>query len=224
MDERNTEEQDAPAEVVLHEEQIAGVDRRWHGVGYVRARKRVETVRARQDVDRQREQVELERLPAQKDDSGKVETLPDGSISIPVFEEELVVTKRTVLRERVVVRKHVITEHKQVRERLQKERVTFDADESTGFIGEPAREGGSGHPATARAAETRPFFLTSEFAAAVLGVAALVASWAADLLGAWQTWILVAAVATGYVLSRGLAKAHTPSHARDPRERLARPS
>ena len=31
-------------------------------------------------------------------DSGEVETLPDGSISIPVFEEQLVITKRLVVR------------------------------------------------------------------------------------------------------------------------------
>lgn len=33
-----------------------------------------------------------ERMPAAEHDTGKVETLEDGSISIPIFEEVLVVT------------------------------------------------------------------------------------------------------------------------------------
>ena len=43
-------------------------------------------------------------------DSGEVEVLPDGSVSIPVFQEELVIEKRLVVRERVIVRKHTVTE------------------------------------------------------------------------------------------------------------------
>jgi hypothetical protein len=39
-------------------------------------------------------------------------------------------------------------------------------------------------------------------------------------LGARLAWILIAALVFGYTISRGLAKAATPSHAADPRERL----
>jgi stress response protein YsnF len=52
------------------------------------------------------EHAEVERqAPADPSaDSGEVEVLPDGSLSIPVFEEELVVQKRLVVRERIIVR------------------------------------------------------------------------------------------------------------------------
>jgi len=38
-------------------------------------------------------------------DSGEIEYLDDGSVSIPIIDEELVVYKRLVVRERVIVRK-----------------------------------------------------------------------------------------------------------------------
>jgi hypothetical protein len=45
-------------------------------------------------VPRGTEEADVERTDVSANDSGKVETLPDGSISVPVLEEELVVTKR----------------------------------------------------------------------------------------------------------------------------------
>jgi uncharacterized protein (TIGR02271 family) len=59
-----------------------------------------------------------------------VETLPDGSISIPVFEEQLVVEKRLVVRERVVIRKYRETRQERVEADLRRERVEVDADAS----------------------------------------------------------------------------------------------
>jgi len=49
--------------------------------------------------------LELEWVPVEGDDSGRVETLPDGSVSIPVLEEQVVASTRTIVRERVVVRR-----------------------------------------------------------------------------------------------------------------------
>jgi len=69
--------------------------------------------------------------------------------------------------------------------------------------------------------ETKPFFLTSEFVGAVLviaGVAITAAS--SDAFGAWRAWILISAVTIGYMVSRGIAKSGTRSHADDPREHL----
>ena len=56
-----------------------------------------------------------------------METLPDGSISIPVFEEQLVVTKRLVVRERVIVRKHTVYEEQVVTADLRRERLEVEA-------------------------------------------------------------------------------------------------
>jgi hypothetical protein len=67
--------------------------------------------------------------------------------------------------------------------------------------------------------ETKPFFLTSEFVGAVLAVAGIaITAAASDAFGAWRAWILISAVTIGYMVSRGIAKSGTRSHADDPRE------
>ena len=56
--------------------------------------------------------------------------------------------------------------------------------------------------------ETKPSFLTTEFYAFVASVAAvLIAAAQADNFDAPRAWTLVAALAVGYMVSRGLAKA-----------------
>jgi uncharacterized protein (TIGR02271 family) len=74
----------------------------------------------------------VERLPAGEGDSGEIETLPDGSVSIPVLEEELVVTKRVVVRERIVVRKAVTSRIERVQAELRRERVELEGDQASG--------------------------------------------------------------------------------------------
>jgi hypothetical protein len=78
-----------------------------------------------------------------------------------------------------------------------------------------------GRMGTRRQSETRPFFETSEFAAAAVAIIA-VAITAAVMpnLGARLAWILIAALVVTYALSRGLAKAGTASYSFDPRERM----
>ena len=76
------------------------------------------------------EQAGLERIDAGDGDSGRIETLPDGSVSIPLFEEQVVVEKRLVVRERVVVRKQTVVEDQVVEADLRRERLEVDADPS----------------------------------------------------------------------------------------------
>lgn len=67
--------------------------------------------------------------------------------------------------------------------------------------------------------ETKPFFLTSEFVGAVLAIAGIaITAASSDSFGAWRAWILITAVTVGYLVSRGIAKSGTRSHADDPRE------
>jgi hypothetical protein len=69
--------------------------------------------------------------------------------------------------------------------------------------------------------ETKPFFLTSEFVGAVLVILGIaITAAASDAFGAWRAWILITAVAVGYMVSRGIAKSGTRSLADDPREHL----
>ena len=69
--------------------------------------------------------------------------------------------------------------------------------------------------------ETKPFFLTSEFVAAVLAVLGIaITAASSDAFGAWRAWILITAVIVGYMVARGIAKSGTRSHSADPRENL----
>jgi uncharacterized protein (TIGR02271 family) len=117
------------AVVIRHEEEVAGVERSWRGVGHARARKRIETLKVSEVLGREVEGVELERVPAEDGDDGGIRTLEDGTISIPVYEERLVVTKQVVLRERVLIRKTVESVSERVRAELRRERVEVDADD-----------------------------------------------------------------------------------------------
>ena len=116
------------AETTRHEEELE-VGKRLAPLGNVHVRKRVEAERVEQDVPRQVERGAVERVAAAEGDSGEIETLPDGSVSIPVLEEELVVTKRTVVRERIVVRKEIATQVERVEAELRREHVDVDVEE-----------------------------------------------------------------------------------------------
>ena len=120
--------------LVRHEEEL-NVTKERYVAGAVRAHKTVETYETSDIVPRDVEQADVERAPAAENDSGRVETLPDGSVSIPIFEEELVVTKRTVVRERVIIRKHTVTEQHRVEAELRRERIAIDADPGVDVTG-----------------------------------------------------------------------------------------
>jgi uncharacterized protein (TIGR02271 family) len=97
--------------------------------GVVGVRKRAETEEVEASYERQIEEVDdLERAPPAEGDSGEVEVLADGSVSIPVFEERLVVTKQIVVKERVIVRKRTVTETQLVQESLRRERVEVEGE------------------------------------------------------------------------------------------------
>ena len=97
--------------------------------GRVRARKRSETRTVEQRVERGVEHADVERgAPVLEGDSGQVETLEDGSLSIPVFEEQIVVEKRLVVRERIIVRKHTVYEDHVVSADLRREELAIETD------------------------------------------------------------------------------------------------
>lgn len=115
------------ASVVRSEEELR-IERGTTEAGRVRAKKHVDVEHVEQVVPRGVEHTEMEREAALPDDSGQVETLPDGSVSIPVFEEQIVVEKRLVVRERVILRKQTITEDHLVEADLRRERVEIETD------------------------------------------------------------------------------------------------
>jgi len=91
--------------------------------------------------DRLVEHAELERGTVEEGDTGEVITLPDGSISIPLFEEQLVVTKRLVVRERVILRKHTTTHEHRIDAELRREEIEIDADEGVEIDEPPSNLG-----------------------------------------------------------------------------------
>src|SRR4051812_15760967 len=113
--------------VVRHEEQLA-VETVVEPSATVHARKRIDVERVRHEEPCAVEEADFERVPGADGDSGEVEVLPDGSVSIPLLEERLVVTKQVVVRERVIVRKRTITEHERIEADLRRERIDLDAD------------------------------------------------------------------------------------------------
>jgi uncharacterized protein (TIGR02271 family) len=136
-DDRPREERD----LVLSEEQLR-VGTRSEESGRVRAVKHVDTETVSEQVPRGTERADLEHATALDGDSGEVETLPDGSLSIPVFEEQIVVTKKLVVRERVIVRKHTVYEQHEVTAELRRERLEILTDgdvEITGDVDERPR-------------------------------------------------------------------------------------
>ena len=123
----------APAEVddttgVIRREEELTVATDVREAGRLGVRKVVDHERASTVVPVGTEHADLERHPVAEADSGEVEILPDGSISIPVFQEELVIEKRLVVRERVIVRKHTVTEDRLVEADLRRERVEVEVD------------------------------------------------------------------------------------------------
>ena len=116
------ENADTPS-VTLHDEELL-VETREVEAGSLRARKRVDSERVQRTEPRLVEHGDFERVAPLENDSGEIETLEDGSISIPLFEERLVVSKQVFVRERVVLRKRKVIEHQVFETELRTERWT----------------------------------------------------------------------------------------------------
>jgi uncharacterized protein (TIGR02271 family) len=96
--------------------------------GTGRVGKDVSAERVAEYFPRDVEDIEMEHIDPNEEDSGQIETLPDGSLSIPILEEELVITKRVVVRERIIIRKRIQKEQVLVEADLRRERVSIVAD------------------------------------------------------------------------------------------------
>jgi uncharacterized protein (TIGR02271 family) len=121
---------DEEASVVRHEDELELATQEYEA-GSVRARKRVETDQVERVEPRSVEYGDFERAPVNKGDSGEIETLEDGSISIPLFEERLVVSKELFVRERVILRKRTVTEQHRIEAELRKEQIEVEGDVET---------------------------------------------------------------------------------------------
>jgi len=114
-------------ELVRHDEELE-IGKQSEVAGVVGARKTTETEHVVEHVPRGIEDADVERAAPVDGDSGEIETLPDGSVSIPLFEEQLVVTKPLVVRERVIIRKRTTSEEHRVEADLRRERIEIEGD------------------------------------------------------------------------------------------------
>ena len=113
--------------VVRHEEELE-IGTQTYEAGAVRARKRVASEQVERVEPRAVEYGDFERATPHDTDSGEIETLEDGSISIPLFEERLVVRKELFVRERVILRKRTVTEQHRIEAELRREEIEVEGD------------------------------------------------------------------------------------------------
>jgi uncharacterized protein (TIGR02271 family) len=122
---------DAPAEVVRHEEQLS-VDTRAQATERVRVRKRVVTEEVTLTVTVRREELVIDREPIPDGAPGisgpsEFPLAEDGGeVEFVLHAEEPVVTKRVVPVERVSLRRETTTEARHVTDSVRKERVEID--------------------------------------------------------------------------------------------------
>lgn len=129
-------EGDSPEELkVQRTEEEVEVGVREREAGSVNVRKSVRTDREEVRVPKRREEVEIERVPAGEgtgEDSGEAldAEIGEDEVVVQVFEEEVVVSKRVVLKEEIRLRKRVVEEEEVVEVDLRKEEVEID-DQTT---------------------------------------------------------------------------------------------
>jgi uncharacterized protein (TIGR02271 family) len=116
--------------LVRHEENFR-IGKRLEEIGVIRLSTSISTEPVEGDFERESEDAEVSREPADGADSGQVETMSDGSVSIPLFEEELVVSRRLVVRERIVIRKHTVSKTERVRDEVRRESIEVERLEAS---------------------------------------------------------------------------------------------
>ena len=119
------------------EELRAGVRQR--EAGSMNVKKSVRTEREEVRVPKRREEVDIERVPLNREVAEA--EFGNEEVVVQVFEEEVVVTKRVVLKEEIRLRKRVVEEEDVVEVDLRKEEVEIDDQYGrNGWPGSPAQE------------------------------------------------------------------------------------
>ena len=110
------------------EELRAGVRER--EAGRVGVRKSVRTERESLTVPKKREEVSVDRVPM--DEEATPGQIGEDEVSVPVVEEEVVVSKRPVVKEELRIKKAVVEEEEIVEADVRKEEVDIEDTSSTG--------------------------------------------------------------------------------------------
>ena len=120
-------EHDDELRVQRTEEELAAGTREVEA-GEVRVRKNVRTDRESIEVPTRHEEVSVERVPLSGEASEA--EIGEDEVVVPVTEEEVVVSKRPVIKEEVRIRKDVVEDTEVVEEEVRREEIDID-DETT---------------------------------------------------------------------------------------------
>jgi uncharacterized protein (TIGR02271 family) len=101
--------------------------------GSMNVKKNVRTEREEVRVPRRREEVDVERVPVNREVAGAA--FDDEEVVVQVFEEEVVVSKRVVLKEEIRLRKRVVEEDEVIEVDLRKEEVELGDQTKHGVKG-----------------------------------------------------------------------------------------
>ena len=119
-------------------------------LGEVTLRTAIDDVPGRLEVDAYREEVLIEHEPVgQVVSEREAPREEDGVLVVPVYEEQLVVSKRLVLKERLRIRRIRTTERQLFEDTLRRERLVIEDPQNTGLVHEQ-------HPTEAPAGESSP--------------------------------------------------------------------
>jgi len=135
--------------IELREEQLVA-NKQLRDLGEVIVRTETDTVPARLEVEALREEVEVVHEPvgdavAERQDPWE----EDGVLVVPIYEEQLVVSKRLVLRERLRVRRVRTTERQLFEDSVRRERLVVEDPQQTRLVHEmyPTEDAYSGDSA-----------------------------------------------------------------------------
>jgi uncharacterized protein (TIGR02271 family) len=128
---------DSARTLELREEQLVA-HKELRDLGEIAVRTEIDEVPGRLEVDAYHEEVLVERetvgqVVSEREKPWEEE---DGVLVIPIHEEQLVVTKRLVLRERMRVRRIGATERQLFQDVLRRERLVVDDPQRTGLVRE----------------------------------------------------------------------------------------
>jgi uncharacterized protein (TIGR02271 family) len=122
--------------IELREEQLVA-NKALRDLGEVVVRTEVDTVPARLEVEAIREEVEVVHEPVGDIVSERDEPCEeDGVLVVPVYEEQLVVSKRLVLRERLHIRRVRTTERQLFEDIVRRERLVIEDPQQSGLVHE----------------------------------------------------------------------------------------
>ncbi|MBV9327984.1 MAG: YsnF/AvaK domain-containing protein [Chloroflexi bacterium] len=108
-----------------------------HELGEVIVRTEMETVPAQLEVEALREEVEVAHEPVGESVSKREEPREEnGELVVPIYEEQLVVSKRLILRERLHVRRIGTSERQLFQDTVRRERLVIEDPQQTRLVHE----------------------------------------------------------------------------------------